>query len=129
MVRYVATAIAALVLLALALRSREGGAETPVRRSAARPVARFETGPEGRTVTVSLALRGSVTRAELRYELNGEDRMAAVETDCRRGRSTAVTDDGYATTVELTGAVPEGASRLRVVVESETGKEEHAVEP
>jgi hypothetical protein len=129
MLRYVGVAVIALVLLGLALRSRTGPGATPATPHGARPVVRIDTGPAGRTVTVSLALRGSVTRASLLYDLDGEEQTAAVETDCRRGRSKAVTDDGYATTVELTGPLPEGASRLRLVVESETGTEEHPIQP
>lgn len=128
MLRYVAVAAAALVLLALALKSRapEAPSASP---TGARPLARWATLPEGRQVTVSLALRGSVTRASLVYELDGKDRNAAVETDCRRARSASVTDDGYSTTVELTGTLPEGASRVRLVVESETGTDVHPIEP
>ena len=127
--RYVVAAAAVLVLLALALLSRRGPPAVPGLPPGARPVAKFETLPEGRQVTVSLALRGSVTRASLVYEIGGEDRNAAVETDCGRGRSASVTDDGYSTTVELTGTLPEGASRVRLVVESETGTDVHPIEP
>jgi hypothetical protein len=86
---------------------------------------------EGRVITVSRVLRGSVSRAALVYELDGEDHTAAVETDCRRGLAggTSVKDDGYATLVELTGSVPHEASRVRLVIESETGTDEVPVEP
>ena len=130
MLRYVVVATAALVLLGIALASRKSPASPPAAPPSGRPVVRFESLPGGRQVTVSLALRGSVTRAALVYELEGEDRNAAVETDCGRGRGASVmTDDGYSTTVELTGTLPEGASRVRLVVESETGKDVHPIEP
>lgn len=80
-------------------------------------------------VTVRHALRGSITRAMLVYEIEGEDRQAAVETDCRRGSGGSVTDDGYATVLELTGTLPDGATRLRLILESETGTEIHDLRP
>ncbi len=131
MLRYLATALAALVLLVIALRSRAGNGapEALSVPTGAPPVVRVETGPEGRVVTVSKALRGSVTRAALVYEFRGEDHAAAVETDCRRGRTASVTDDGYATILELTGTLPDGASRVRLVVESETGTDVYPIEP
>lgn len=119
-----AAALAVLVLLVLALRSRAGGnGAEPVLSvpPGPPPIVRVEAGPGGRVVTVKHTLRGSVSRAALVYEQGGEDRHAAVETDCRRGGDASVEDDGYATVVELKGVVPEGATKLRLVLESETG--------
>jgi hypothetical protein len=131
--RYVATAVVALLLLALALRWRAdaGGAEPLVVPGGSAPAVRVAKGPDGRVFTVTHAFRGSVSRAAIVYELDGEDRTAAVETDCRRSlaQGASVTDDGYATTVELTGAVPEGASNVRLVLESETGTRVHRIDP
>jgi hypothetical protein len=131
MLRYLAAAVAALALLVIALWSREGrgAAEALSVPPGTPPAVRVERGPEGRVVTVSHSFRGSVTRARLVYELDGEERTAAVETDCRRGRAAAVTDDGFATVLELTGTLPDGASRVRLVVESETGTETYPIEP
>jgi len=128
MLRYVGAAVVVLILLAVALYPR--GDRTPFQREpdGPAPAVTVATGPDGRVITVSHAVRGSVTRATLVYELGGKDRTAAVETDCRRGEG-AVADDGYATVVELTGTLPEGASRLRLVVESETGTDTFAIEP
>jgi hypothetical protein len=131
MLRYVVAAVAALVLLAVALYPRGGGG-TPTTLAVPEgppPVVSVAKGPEGRVVTVSHAFRGSVTRASLVYELEGADRTAAVETDCRRGRAASVTDDGYATVLELTGTLPDGASHVRLVVESETGTDTYPIEP
>jgi len=131
MLRYVGTAVVALVLLAVALYPRGSGAQAPALAvpEGPPPVVSVATGPEGRVVTVSHAFRGSVTRASLVYEFGGTDRTAAVETDCRRARATSVMDDGYATHVELTGTLPDGASRVRLVIESETGTDVYPIEP
>ena len=131
MIRYVVAAVVALVLLAVGLypRSSRGASTALAVPPGPPPVVRVANGPEGRVVTVSHAFRGSVTRASLVYELRGADRTAAVETDCRRGRAASVTDDGYATVLELTGSLPDGASHVRLVVESETGTETYPIEP
>jgi hypothetical protein len=128
--RYVAAAGVALILLALALWSRGEPAASPAQGNGG-AIVRVAQEPTGRVITVSHVLRGSVSRAALVYELEGEDHTAAVETDCRRGlaRGTSVTDDGYATLIELTGTVPHGASRVRLVIESETGTDEVPIEP
>jgi hypothetical protein len=131
MLRYVAAAVAVLLLLAIALRSRAGNGAAPALSvpPGVPPVVRVEPGPKGRVVTVTHTFRGSVTRAALVYEAEGEVRHAAVETDCRRGGGTSVEDDGYATVVELTGVVPDGATKLRLVLESETGTATYPLEP
>src|SRR5262245_13340312 len=119
MVRYVATALCVLVLLAVALLWRGNqDASKPVPPPGPPPLVRVETGPSGRVVTVRHAVRGSITRAALVYEIAGKDQSAAVETDCRRGPAGSVQDDGFATELELTGTVPEGATRVRLVLES-----------
>ncbi len=129
MLRYIGTAIAALALLVVALYPRGGAAPALAVPEGPPPTVSVATGPEGRVITVSHAIRGSVTRAALVYEIGGVDRTAAVETDCRRGRAASVTDDGYSTVVELTGTLPDGASRVRLVVESETGTDTYPIEP
>ncbi len=130
MLRYIGTAIAALALLVVALYPRGSGASpAPEVPQGPPPTVSVATGPEGRVITVSQAIRGSVTRAALVYEIGGVDRTAAVETDCRRGRAASVTDDGYSTVVELTGTLPDGASRVRLVIESETGTDTYPIEP
>lgn len=131
MARYVAAAIALFVLLALALRPKgsEGAAPALFVPPGPLPIVHVERGPQGRIVTVKHTLRGSVTRAALVYEADGEDRHAAVETDCRRGADATVEDDGYATVVELTGTVPDGATNVRLVLESETGTKTYPIEP
>ena len=131
MIRYVVAAVVALVLLAVALYPRSGrvGHTALAVPPGPPPIVSIANGPEGRMVTVSHAFRGSVTRASIVYELGGSDRTSAVETDCRRGRTASVTDDGYATVLELTGTLPDGASHVRLVVESETGTRTYPIEP
>jgi hypothetical protein len=132
MLRYVAAAVVALLLLVLALRSRAGhGATSALSVPPDVPlVVKVEALPRGgRVVSVKHTFRGSVTRAALVYEEGGEDRHAAVETDCRRGGDTSVEDDGYATVVELSGVVPDGAKRVRLVLDSETGTSTYPVAP
>jgi hypothetical protein len=122
MVRYVLTAAGALLLLALALLSRRSAATPrPAAPPGPPPVVRIDRAPSGRLVTVRHAVRGSITRAALVYEWDGKDRSAAVETDCRRGRAGSVVDDGFATVLEVSGEVPDGAKHMRLVLESETG--------
>jgi len=131
MLRYVATAVAAIALLGIALLSRGPGAgETaPAVPDGPAPDVRVEAGPQGRIVTVTHSLLGSVSRATLVYEVGGEERTAAIETDCRKSlaRKSPVVDDGYATVVELSGVVPDGATRPRLVIESETGTRVYAL--
>jgi hypothetical protein len=132
MLRYVAVAVAALLLLALALRSRAGNGAAPALSVPpdVAPAIHVEAAPKGgRIVTVRHTFRGSVTRAAIVYEEAGEDRHAAVQTDCRRGGDASVEDDGYATAVELVGVVPDGAKRVRLVLESETGTRSYPIEP
>ncbi len=130
--RNVGVASVVLILLVAALYPRGGGISSPkslAMPEGPAPAVSVATGPEGRVMTVSHAVRGSVTRARLVYELGGTDRTAAVETDCRRAGEGSVSDDGYATVVELTGTLPAGASRVRLVVESETGTDTYTIEP
>jgi hypothetical protein len=131
MLRYITAAVAVLVLLALGLHSRAGGTSAPAlaAHQGAKPLVHIEPSPDGRIVTVKHTLRGSITRAALVYEMGGEERHAAVETDCQRTSDASVTDDGYATVVELTGTVPNGAKKLRLVLESETGTDVYPIEP
>jgi len=129
MLRYLATAVAVLILLGIALRARSTAPPSLAVPPGVPPVVRYEKGPDGRIITVKHAVRGSITRATLVYEIGGEDRQAVVETDCQRGEGASVTDDGYATVLELTGTVPDGATRLRLVLESETGTEVHPLQP
>lgn len=128
MTRYAVAAAVALLLLVLALWPRGTGGPTRPPPGPP-PVVRVEPRPDGRLVTVRHTLRGSITRAALVYDERGEDRHAAVETDCRKGGDASVEDDGYATVVELSGVVPSGATHLRLVLESETGTAVYPIEP
>ncbi|MHC4550119.1 MAG: hypothetical protein ACYTEZ_15210 [Planctomycetota bacterium] len=127
--RYVATAAIAVLLLAVALKSRQpadGGAGSPdgatTIANEAPEVSVVEV-PGGRDLTVRHRFAGSVSRATLIYELDGADRTAAKRTDCQKVLENAagLRDDGYATEVELSGRIPAGASHVRLVLEDETG--------
>jgi len=125
MVRYVVTAAAGVLLLAVALRSRApepcSALEIP---AGDRPVVRLSQGPEGRQLTVTHHMLGSVSRASLVYELDGRERTAARQTDCQKSLDRATDpfrDNGYATEVRLSGHVPDGARNIRLVLEAETG--------
>jgi hypothetical protein len=130
-IRYVAAAVVVLVLLAIALRSKADQGDAPKLSvpPGPPPVVRTVPGPGGRVVSVKHTLRGSVTRAAIVYEADGEEREAAVETDCRQAGDTSVEDDGYSTIVELSGTIPDGATNLRLVLESETGTTSIPIEP
>ncbi len=132
MLRYVLATVVACVLLALALRSK-GGSPTPPPPDAP-PV--FDAGlpqPEvqsvavagGRLLTVTQRLAGAVSRASLVYDLGGEQRILE-STSCRRSLATSaeVRGDAYASEVRLSGTLPHGATRVRLIVESETGSRE-----
>jgi hypothetical protein len=124
MFRYVATAAIAALMLAVALKSRgHDAAPAASPTGGARPDVRVEAGPHGRHVTVTHRLLGSVSRASLVYELNGQERTAARRTDCERllDREASLEEQGFTTEVQLTGEVPYGASQVRLVLEAETG--------
>jgi hypothetical protein len=129
--RYIITAAVAAILLAVALKARQ-----PVARAAEDPsieaATRLDVEPEvqavdlpdgGKQLTVRLRCSGSVSRVRLVYRLNGDRHTAQERTDCKRSlaASGGFEQDGYATEVVLEGRIPQGASRVEVIVESETG--------
>jgi len=125
MIRYVAIAAAALVILfgALWLRGREStagreaGTEAHILHD--RPQVKVTQGPEGRLVAVTYQCAGTVSRASLVYEIDGQERVVARANDC--GKALGKRPGELTTEVILEGPVPENASRLRVVLEDETG--------
>lgn len=128
--RYLAAAAVALLLLAIALRSRQPDASEPGAAGEASTVASEQPEisvvnvPGGRDLTVRHRFAGSVSRAALVYDLDGRQRTAARRTDCPKlleGDGTDLQDDGYTTQVELSGRIPKGASHIRLVLEDETG--------
>jgi hypothetical protein len=128
--RYLAAAAVALLLLAIALKSRQPDASAAGSENEAPTIAteRPETSvvsvPGGRDLTVRHRFAGSVSRATLVYDLDGRQLTAARRTDCRKLLDEGETDvqhDGYTTQVELSGRIPMGASHVRLVLEDETG--------
>jgi len=128
--RYLAAAAVALLMLAVALRSQRSGASQPGAAGGATTIASEQPEisvvdvPGGRDLTVRHRFAGSVSRAALVYDLDGRQLTAARRTDCRRlleEGGTDLQDDGYTTQVELSGRIPKGASRIRLVLEDETG--------
>jgi hypothetical protein len=128
--RYLATAVVAVLLLAIALKARQPGATSPDGAGDAstvaseRPEISVVDVPGGRDLTVRHRFAGSVSRAALVYDLDGRQLTAARRTDCRKlleGDGTDLQDDGYTTQVELSGRIPKGASHIRLVLEDETG--------
>lgn len=130
--RYLAAAVIAVLLLAVALKSRQPGAspapdspgEGAARIAAQRPEVSVVDVPGGRDLTVRHRFAGAVSRATLVYDLDGRQRTAARRTDCRKlleGDGTDLQEDGYTTQVELSGRIPQGASHIRLVLEDETG--------
>jgi len=136
MVRYVAATLVAGLVLTYALRSRaDGPAEAPPRAPPVSdpglppPEVRAVDVSDGRILTVTQRLAGAVSRASLVYDLDGEQRTLE-STNCRRSLETSseVRTDGFSSEVTLSGTLPRGAKRIRLIVESETGSREIAVE-
>ncbi len=136
MLRYVAATLVAGLVLTYALRSRaEGPGEAPPRAPPALdpglppPEVQAVDVTGGRLLTVTQRLAGSVSRASLVYDLEGEERTLQ-STSCRRSleSSSEVRGDGFSSQVTLSGTLPRGAKRIRLIVESETGSREIPVD-
>ncbi len=96
------------------------------------PEVRTEKVANGTELQVRYRFAGSCSRASVVYRHDGEDKILASTTNCRRqlgapnSESNSEGDglldgDGYVNEVELTGILPHGASNVRLVLESETG--------
>ncbi|MHC4163388.1 MAG: hypothetical protein ACYSUM_14760, partial [Planctomycetota bacterium] len=99
--RYLATAVVAVLLLAIALKARQPGASDSTVASERPEISVVDVpGGEDLTLTVRHRFAGSVSRAALVYDLDGRQLTAARRTDCRKlpeGDSTDLQDDGYTT--------------------------------
>jgi len=127
-VRYVLTSACVLgaFLAALYLRGSTAPNEVAPDRTTIleeRPEVVASRVPGGTELVVRYRFAGSCTRAKLVYRQEGEDKVLASTTNCRRSlaRSADMSGDGYVLSVELEGVVPEGGSEVRLVLESETG--------
>jgi len=87
----------------------------------------------GTAIQLHLCFAGSCSRAKVVYEHDGEDKILDATTNCRRvlaergladkgiSESGAPSGDGYVSEIKLGGTLPDGASNVRIVLESETG--------
>ena len=129
MVRYVATAAAALLALTAALALQHGantqdsGPYGDATILEDHPSVELTRIPEGNRVAIAYRYSGSVSRASLVYELNGRRGVADRSDDCAKAvdGEGGVRGGSIVTEVKLDGVVPAGASSLHVVLEDETG--------
>ena len=89
------------------------------------PDVRTEKVADGTELQVRYRFAGSCSRASVVYRHDGKDKVLASTTNCRRqldaDNSAQMDGDGYVNEVELAGTLPDGASDVRLVLESETG--------
>ncbi len=128
MLRYISTAIVALMLLGIALRTHAlGGNEATkgTQPAEAREMidAIVVAVPGGREVTVQHRFAGRLSRASLVYEIDGKRTTADEANNCAKAlaSSSKLTEERYSTLVELSGRVPAAAEHVELVVEDETG--------
>jgi hypothetical protein len=130
MLRYIVTAAIAALVLAVAIKSRssESPANSPTGEEQARvvhesPEVSVTEVPGGMAVRVKHCFAGSVSRASLVYDYQGEYRTVDEITDCQKSlaSSSGLRNDGYTSEVDLRGTIPHGASDLQIVAEDETG--------
>jgi len=122
-VRYVLTSILVLGAFGTALyvRGEEPASPAEERTILERATEVSKTPvPGGTELVVRYRFAGSCSRAKLVCRHGGEDRVLASTTDCRRSLS-GLAGDGYVREVELAGTLPDGASDVRLILESETG--------
>ena len=132
MLRYITVLSIAALLLTVALKSHTGeapadSANTTVDETidtALKPEIQVTPAPDG---GLDLRLRhrfaGSVSRAKLVYQLDGNDCTLDRTTNCQKRLSATakISGDSYESEVELGGRLPVGFSALRLVLEDETG--------
>ena len=125
MTRYIAIAAVALVVLfgALWLRGRDAQADSDATPEARilndRPQVQVTATPEGRKVAITYRCAGTVSRASLVYEMDGKEHVADRANDCTKALGKRPGE--MTTEVTLDGLVPESATKLRVLLEDETG--------
>jgi len=127
MLRYIVAAALAGLLVMLAIRSSAPANSAP--RSQAetvvgpQPEVALVNVPGGRDLRVRHRFAGSVSRARLVYELDGNDRTLDKTSNCQKSLATSATvkGDSYSGEVELGGRLPYGATQIRLVLEDETG--------
>jgi hypothetical protein len=131
-VRYILTSVVIVGLFGAALYMRGAEPDSPrdneaivLKRS---PEVHSEKIANGTALQVRYRFAGSCSRASVVYRHEGKDKVLASTTSCRRqldaGSASSMGQlegDGYINEVELAGTLPNGASDVRLVLESETG--------
>lgn len=124
MFRYIATAAVAGLVIAVAVRSRSEAEPLQVDLDQtvidAQPAIQVIDVPGGKDLTIRHRFAGSVSRARLVYEKDG-DRTTVDQTNCQRSLDPSVKADGYSTEVKLSGRIPADIRQVHVVLEDETG--------
>ena len=128
MFRYISTAIVALMLVGIALRThasegKEATEGTQPAEAREKIDATVVAVPGGREVTIQHRFAGRLSRASLVYEIDGKRTTADEANNCAwaLANSSKLTEERYSTVVELSGRVPAAAQRVELVVEDETG--------
>ena len=133
--RYVLTVILVVGAFGTALHLRkERAAPTDVSTPTVMPIEIFgrpdvrKQKVEGGTeVQVHFCFAGTCSRAKVVYEHEGREKVLDATTNCQRSlvstsaSNSDVRGDGYLSEVELGGKLPDGASNVRLILESETG--------
>lgn len=90
-----------------------------------RPDVRQQKVEGGTEVHVHFCFAGTCSRAKVVYEHEGREKVLDATTNCQRtlasGTNGDLRGDGYLSEVELTGKLPDGATNVRLILESETG--------
>ena len=131
--RYVLTVILVVGAFGAALQLRKERA-APTEASApialpiemiGRPDVRKQKVPGGTEVQVHFCFAGTCSRAKVVYEHEGREKVLDATTNCQRSlvsaRNSDIRGDGYLSEIELGGKLPDGASNVRLILESETG--------
>jgi len=130
MLRYITAATIAALLLAVALKSRQGDASESDEASPSNDTTIIHAKPNlsvtpaedgGLDLKLSHRFAGAVSRASLVYDLDGTQCTLDKTSNCQRSLEGKVKGDSYQSEVELAGHLPEGYTALRLVLEDETG--------
>jgi hypothetical protein len=132
-VRYILTVVLVVGAFgsALYVRGEQQRAKSPATQEAIvmdeRPDVRVQKVDGGLDLQVRMRFAGTCSRAKLVYEQDGEEKVLDATTNCRRSLSSkdsgtgGMQGDGYVSEVDLGGTLPRGATKVRLVLESETG--------
>ena len=137
--RYILIVVVLVGAFGVALYQRGERSEPTERESSEarvvdlRPIIQTRRVEGGTALQLHLCFAGSCSRAKVVYEQDGEDKVLDATTNCRRvlaerglaekgiSESGAPSGDGYVSEIRLGGTLPDGASNVRLILESETG--------